>query len=152
MATTKLKKFLIGAKLHTYAAGGENKAMVLSSGEKEYIYEKDNLKYIDRYNGHEKFYGEENIFADNKLIWKMGYEGEIVSNVVSPDDIYDFLKKALRLVPGDKPFRGPQEYIEKDFEYTNEIKGNMEKFSGVEKIFYKNELAYRLIYNGKMIN
>ena len=61
MDTIKLKNFLINAKKNTYASNGENKAKILFDGTKEYIFNESNFKYVDRYKGHEKFNGEENI-------------------------------------------------------------------------------------------
>lgn len=150
MDIAKLKQFLINAKKNTYASGGENKAKIISDGIKEFVFSKNNLKYIDRYKGHEEFSGEENVLKDNKVAWKMKYKGKVLLNKISADDIYSFLRKALKKIPKDKPFRGPKELIKKDFKYTNNIQGNIEKFSGEEKIFYKNELVYNLIYSGKL--
>jgi hypothetical protein len=151
MDIAKLKQFLINAKKNTYASGDENKAKLISGRMKEYIFNDGNLKYIDRYRGHEKFNGEENVLQNNKIIWKMKYEGKILSNKISTDDIYSFLRKALRKITNNNPFRGPTELIDKEYKYVNNIKGDIEKFSGEEKIFYKNELVYSLIYSGKVI-
>ncbi|MBU4455086.1 XRE family transcriptional regulator [Patescibacteria group bacterium] len=151
MDIAKLKQFLINAKKNTYASGGENKVKFISGGMKEYIFNDGNFKYIDRYKGHEKFNGEENVLQNNKIIWKMKYEGKILSNKISADDIYSFLRKALKKIPNDKPMRGLEELINKEYKYINNIKGDIEKFSGEEKIFYKNELVYSLICSGKII-
>ena len=147
----KLKQFLVNAKKNTYASGGENKAKITTGGAKEYIFNDNNFRYVDKYKGHEKFSGEENILQNNKIIWKMKYEGKILSNKIPADNIYSFLKIALKKIPANKPFRGPKKLIDKEFKYINNIKGNIEEFSGKEKIFYRNELIYNLVYNGKII-
>jgi len=151
MNIVKFKQFLIKAKKNTYASGGENKAKIISAGMKEYIFNACDFKYIDRYKGHEKFNGEENVLQNNKIIWKMKYEGKILSDKIPADYIYTFLRKALKQIPSDNPFRGPKELFEKKYKYINNIKGNLKKFSGEEKIFYKDELVYSLTYNGKII-
>lgn len=151
MDVAKLRQFLVNAKKNTYASGGESGTRTLFDGAKEYIFESGNLKYVDRYRGHEKFNGEENVFENNKIIWRMKYDGKILSNKIPADDIYSFLKIALKKIPSDKPFRGPKKLIDKEFKYINNIKGNIEEFSGKEKIFYRNELIYNLVYNGKII-
>lgn len=151
MNITKLKKFLANAKKNTYASGGENKAKVTSNEMKEYIFSNNGFRYIDRYKGHEKFSGEENVLENNKVVWKMKYKGEILSNKISVDDIYSFLRKALKKIPENKPFRGPKELIEKNFKYTNEIQGDIKNFAGKENIFYRDKLVYGLIYNGKIV-
>lgn len=152
MDISKLKQFLVNAKKNTYASGGESKAKTLFDGTKEYIFNSGNLKYVDRYKGHEKFNGEENVFENNKIIWRMKYDGKILSNKIPADEVYSFLKTSLKKIPADKPFRGPERLIDKEFKYINNIKGNMEEFSGEEKIFYGNELIYGLVYNGKIFN
>ncbi len=151
MDIAKLKQFLINAKKNTYASGNENKAKIISGGIKEYVFSDGNFKYSDRYKGHKKFNGEENVLQNNKVIWKMKYEGKILSNKIFVDDIYAFLRKALKKIPKDKPFRGPKKLIDKEYKYTNNVQGGIEKFFGEEKIFYKNELIYNLIYNGKIL-
>ncbi|MCK5212078.1 hypothetical protein KAJ89_05235 [Candidatus Parcubacteria bacterium] len=40
---------------------------------------------------------------------------------------------------------------EEEYKYINDIKGDVEKFSGKEEIFYKKKLVYSLVYNGKVI-
>ena len=66
MDIAKLKQFLVNAKKNTYASGGESKAKTFFDGTKEYIFNEGNLKYVDRYKGHEEFNGEENIFKNLK--------------------------------------------------------------------------------------
>ena len=134
MDIIKLKQFLTNAKKNTYASGNKNKAKVSSNGTKEYIFDEGDLKYIDRYKGYEKFDGKENVFENNKVIWEMKYKGEILSNKILADNIYSFLKKALKQIPNNKPFRGPNCLIDKEYKYTNDVKGDVGQFFGKEKI------------------
>ncbi len=151
MDIAKLKQFLVNAKKNTYASGGESKAKTFFDGTKEYIFNEGDLKYVDKYKGHEKFNGEENVFENNKIIWRMKYKGKILSDKISADDIYLFLRKALKKIYKDNSFRGPKKLISKEYKYINNIKGDIEKFSGEEKIFYKDELIYSLIYSGQIV-
>ncbi len=151
MSIIELKKFLINAKKNTYAAGSGNKAKILSNGVREYVFSEGDFRYTDKYSGHEKFSGEENVFKNNKIIWRMSYSGGILSDEITVDNIYSFLKKALKQIPDDKPLRGPKELVDKGHKYTNNIKGDIDKFSGEEKIFYKNKLMYSLSYDGEAI-
>jgi hypothetical protein len=143
-----LKQFLIIAKQKSYAGGGEKRARSLTNGQKEYLFKKGDLKYIDRYRGHEKFSGREKVFKAAKLIWSMEYSGGVLSKKISPDDIYAFLRKALKIIPKNNPFRGPKKLVEGDYKYINKIKGALNNFSGEEKIFYKDKLIYQLNYSG----
>ena len=147
MNTKQLSKFLVKAKINTYASGGEKQEKKLSDGSKELKFEEE-FKYRDRYFGYNPFIGEEIVWQNKKVIWGMNYYGEIVLEIISAKQIYQFLQEALKKVTEDKPFRGPDNFGENDFEYVNEIKGTVEKFEGCETIFYKEKLVYKLGYCG----
>jgi len=150
----ELNKFLVKAKINTYATEGEGGEKVLDDGCRELIFEEDGFKYCDRYYGFDPFVGEEIVLKDNKAIWGMNYYGNIKPGTISGDDVrqfLDFLKESLRQVPEDIPFRGPQNYNNNDFEYVNNIKGDINKFVGQEKILYKGEEVYILNYHGGLI-
>ncbi len=151
MKIEKLKQFLVQAKKNTYASGGENKADVFSGGRRKYTYKQDDFEYIDIYKGHEEFVGKEEVKQADQLVWQMEYRGKILSEKISADDIYKFLRKALKMVSGDSLFRGPENFTEGNYKYINNTKGDIEDFSGIEKIFYKDELVYELSYKGMMI-
>lgn len=78
MNIVKLKQFLINAKKNTYASGGENKSKIILNGAKEYIFNDNDFKYIDRYRGHEKFSGEEKIFYKDEPVYSLTYNGKII--------------------------------------------------------------------------
>ena len=80
MSKDDLKQFLIQAKQNTYASGGESQAKVLSDGRKEYVFKQGGFEYIDRYKGHEKFAGKEEVFKNNKLIINPEHKKENLSN------------------------------------------------------------------------
>jgi len=144
----KLNEFLVKAKVNTYASSGEGRERTLNDGTKELTYEEGQFKYRDRYFGFNPFIGEEVVFENNKVVWGMNYYGFITSNKVSAKEVYEFLKKALRKVKSDKSCRGPPKLKDRNFEYINKVDGNIEKFAGVEKIFYKKKEVYRLYYHG----
>ena len=62
--------------------------------------------------------------------------------------VYEFLRVALRKVPEELPLRGPKYFKDKEFEYFNQIEGNLESFSGIEKIAFKGRVVYVLFYHG----
>ncbi|MCK5466518.1 XRE family transcriptional regulator [Candidatus Parcubacteria bacterium] len=151
MNTKQLNKFLVKAKINTYASGGEKQEEKLSDGSKELEFEEKEFKYRDRYFGYNSFIGEEIVWQNEKTVWGMNYCGEIVSEIISAKQIYQFLKEALKKVTEDKPFRGPDNFKENDFEYVNKIRGMVKKFEGRETIFYKGKSVYELSYYGGMI-
>lgn len=152
MDIAKLQQFIIRAKKATYACGGENQAKIFSDGTKEYTFKKDGFIYIDRYKGHEKFRGKEGVLENGKLVWQMEYQGNVLNGKMPTDDIYIFLRKALRQAPADKPFRGPKEFCDGEYRYINIVNGDIEKFFGHEQIYYREELVYELDYTGGIFN
>jgi hypothetical protein len=143
----ELIEFLVEAKINTYASEKPLKKK-LSDGSKELVYKKGEFIYRDRYFGFNSFTGQEVVFEGKKAIWLMNYQGEILSKVISTKEIYDFLKKVLRQVPKEYPFRGPKKFNDGNLSYENKGKGKIERFKGTEKIFYKGKLIYELIYHG----
>src|SRR3990167_6046648 len=71
--------------------------------------------------------------AENKPVWIMVYYGWI-SGDTSVDPIYAILRNALMKMPEEYPYRGPKEYKENEYTYTNSWQGELEQFSGEEKI------------------
>jgi len=146
-----LKKFLKEAKINTYASGGEEGEVRLKDSGKKFEYKKGNFYYRDIYYGFNPFIGEEIVCQGEKVVWGMNYCGKIVSKIILPKQIYQFLQEALRKIPKSKPYRGPNRLKKDNFEYLNKVKGTIEKFEGEETIFYKGRLVYKLIYHGGII-
>jgi hypothetical protein len=151
MNLEQLSKFLVKAKISTYASFGETGKEMLVDGGKEFSFEQGEFRYRDRYFGSSSFIGEEIVFQDGKVIWGMNYYGGDVSDIISSEKVYDFLKEALKKVTKDKPFRGPDNFKKDDFEYINKPEGRVERFSGQESILYKGELVHRVNYQGGLI-
>ncbi len=147
----KLSQFLVKAKVATYASQGEVNEKVLDDGAKELTFESSDLFYRDRYYGSGPFMGEEIVWQGDKRVWGMNYFGRIHSDNVPKEEIYNFLKSAMRLVEESRPFRGPVNFKEEKFEYVDRSDGDIRSFVGVERIFYDGEEVYRLDYHGGSI-
>lgn len=147
----KLIKFIIQAKINTYATVGEMGENTLDDGTKELIFSKDEFKYRDRYFGSNPFIGEEIVWRENKAIWGMNYYGSVLSHTVPAKDVYQFLKKAMQKVSEERPFRGPDNFKDGSFEYSDKSEGNVNFFRGVEVIKYKEKEIYKLYYHGGVI-
>ena len=135
--------FLIRAKKATYAGKG---AETTPSREKSHdlIYREGDFMYYDTYLGGNKFAGEEALWIQGTPVWSMNYTGRVTGDNFSGD----FLKDALLRVPEDKPFRGPEEYIEGDYRYTCDIQGDANWFQGVEYISFRGENIYECVFHG----
>jgi len=145
------KKFLIKAKKNTYALSGERMEGVLGDGAKELDYKSGDFYYRDRYYGSDPFAGEEVVFLNNKALWVMNYSGRCLKTAISKSEIYSFLKKCLRKINADNPFRGPDEHRSGGYIYKNKVKGSIDNFYGEEFIYYKNNKIYELKYHGGLV-
>ena len=143
-----LREFLVEAKVNTYAAQGEGGEGKLDDGSKELVFEKGDFKYRDRYFGSKFFIGEEVVWGNGKYIWGMNYYGGAIDEKIDPKAIYGFLKEALQKAPLSDPYRGPENLVIGDYKYTNAVDGNLENFSGTEKILYQGKEIYSLRYHG----
>ena len=143
----KLTEFLIKAKKATYA-NEKAKERKLSDGTKELVYTKGKFLYRDRYFGFNPFSGQEVVFRNNKAVWMMNYYGKSFKNRLFTRKMYSFLRKALMNINNKSIFRGPKNFQEVDYKYVNKFQGGTKEFKGVEKIYYKNKLAYELNYHG----
>ncbi len=145
MKDNYFRDFLVKAKKTTYA--GDGKTQKRQDGCNELIFVKDNLFYRDRYFGSNPFIGEEVVFLKNNPLWVMNYCGRSLSKLKSKM-VYGFLKKALLMVDEDLPFRGPQEFVEGDWRYINQVKGDLRFFNGVEEILHNGKRVYVCNYHG----
>lgn len=150
-SNSELIKFLIKAKISTYASNGEGGERRLEDGSKELTYQEGNFKYRDRYFGSYAFVGEEVVWESGAPVWSMNYHGRIVSDLLSDQVVAEFLKKAMRQVKEERPFRGPEIFKEGYFEYRDKSDGDVSDFIGTEKIYYKGEEVYVLDYHGGFI-
>jgi len=148
---SQLSKFLVKAKINTYASSGEVGEKTLSDGSKEFKFAEKEFKYRDRYFGFNPFIGEEIVWQNEKVVWGMNYYGEVISEIIPAKNIYQFLQEALKKILEDKPFRGPDSFKKADFEYINKVEGTVERFKGEEIIFYKKQVVYKLNYHGGLI-
>lgn len=142
----ELVSFLIKAKQATYAGkGAETESSRVKSH--DLIYREGEYMYYDTYLGGDKFAGEEALWISEIPYWSMNYAGRVTGDNFSGD----FLKEALLNVPEDKPFRGPDEYVNGDYAYKCGIDGDFEWFQGYETISYKGEIIYECYFHGGLI-
>lgn len=142
----ELIDFLIKAKCNTYAAKGRECASSRPNSH-DLRYEEGVFLYLDTYVGSECFSGEEAVWKNNIPIYAMNYSGRVTSSNFSGD----FLKAALMAVPNDKPFRGPDIYVENDYFYNCKVCGDLKWHQGYEEIYYKNLQVYECYFHGGIV-
>ena len=96
MNIKQLSKFLVKAKINTYASSGEGGEKTLPDGSKEFKFAEKELKYRDRYFGFNPFIGEEIVWQNERVVWGMNYYGEVISEIIPAKNIYQFLQEALK--------------------------------------------------------
>ena len=138
--------FLIRAKQATYAGKGAETASS-RTGSHDLVYRENNLMYYDTYLGGDRFAGEEALWISDVPYWSMNYIGRVTGSPFSGD----FLKEALLHVPEDKPYRGPEKYVNGDYTNSCLAEGDYDWFQGRETISYRGNPIYECVYHGGLI-
>lgn len=147
-----LSDFLKIAKKNAYASETAEKAKPLRPSSEDYEYSDGSFLYHDTYFGGKDFIGEEIVYENNKPMWGMNYNGYIVDDYISEADVYKFLRGALKQEYEDViPVRGPKQYRVDNFEYQNNVNGDLAKFEGREEIKKDGKLIYYAIFHGGLI-
>lgn len=153
----KLVKFIVKAKKNTYASINKMKIEAERPLHKELEFEEADLYYRDSYTGFFQAPGMEEVRLgkNGKTIWTMAYSGGMLKDYQDDEGFalstFRFLKKALGLVDKNMPFRGPGELKESDWRYTNELKGDVKRFIGHEKIFFDGKEVFSQDYIGGIV-
>lgn len=153
-----IDKFLIAAKKATYADENAEYCESTRLGSRDFEYSSiiDGKKYVyhDTYFGGKKFLGSEVVYIDdNQPKWGMNYYG--ISLTDDSEDFFDsILRPALMCVGEDNsviPIRGPKEFVNGEFTYKLDVKGDLSNFEGVESIYKNDTLIFKVILNGGII-
>lgn len=151
----ELRGFLTEAKRRTYASQGDDASVTpLLPGTRQLEYAAGSWLYRDIYAGMTYFVGQELVYYHHQPVWSMVYSGGIVDTPDSrgtPHTIYPFLQAALRLVSREQPYRGPRDYTEQGYRYTNRVDGSLLDFRGDETITAAGIIVYRLQYSGGIL-
>ncbi len=149
MNKISLLKFIAKAHKNTYAAPQEvklrNKCKTpILDGHIDYDFSEGDWRYHDSYCGVQWAPGREVVFLQGKPLWSMSYQGQTIDGLSSEfvDETFGFLKKALMNVDQKKPFRGPAQFVEGEYEYRFEMKGDYSYFVGRESIKHKGKEVF----------
>lgn len=151
MDLKNLKQFLLASNKAGYAGGEEKKWIKEPDGSTTIPFKKGDWRSHDNFFGGEPYGGRVVVFHKNNPFWIMVYYGWIIEGV-TVDPVYSVLRGALMQMPEDAPFRGPREYKQNEFTYSNTWKGSLEKYSGEEQIAQKNKLIYKANYFGGLVD
>ena len=138
--------FLLRAKQNTYAAYGAEVSPSRPNSH-DLRYAEGGMLYIDTYLGGVRFSGEEAIWQGGVPVWSMNYCGRVLNAEFDGD----FLKRALFLVPRERPYRGPETYAEGTMCYCNRVDGTPDWYQGYEEILLDETRVYECFYHGGKI-
>ena len=113
----RLCEFLVEAKKSTYAAGSSRPEKSEKDLSTTLTFRDWNRKYIDNYFWWEPYGGREVVFFKGQPVYIMTYYGAVDESISDLKMIYAFLQESLKLIPLDKPFRGPKEYKKDSLTY-----------------------------------
>ncbi|MBI4225463.1 MAG: hypothetical protein HY617_04030 [Candidatus Sungbacteria bacterium] len=146
-----LRQFLVDSNKAGYAGGEEKKWIKESDWSTTIPFQKGEWRSHDNFFGGEPYGGRVIVFHQDRPIWMMVYYGRVEKGVET-NPVYQVLRNALMRMPEDHPFRGPKEYQEGEYAYTNSWEGDIEQFSGEEKITQGGALIYKADYLGGLVD
>ena len=147
----ELCKFLVEAKKSTYAAGDSALKIINEDKSTTLVFKSGDWKYHDNYFGGDPFGGREVVFFKDLPAYIMVYYGLVHKLVPDVNKVYNILIDALKLIPEDKPYRGPKKYNSGDLSYRNSFTGEVDNFFGEETITKNGEEIYKARYIGGFV-
>lgn len=149
---TSLQKFLISSNKAGYASGKEKAWTKEKDFSTTISYQEGDFKMHDNFFGGEPYGGRMVVFYKNKPVWMMVYYGWVEKIVKDPNIVYGILRSALKQMPNSAPFRGPKIFKDKELVYENKWNGEIERFSGEEKISKAGKQLYFAQYAGGLVD
>ena len=150
-----IRDFLIRAKKYTYANASAEKSASSRQGSNDYEYSDGGMIYHDTYFGGTQFIGEEVVYKNgsDKPIWGMNYYGVTLDKELSEEAMDKALRPALMKVGEDDvlPVRGPKNFVNGEYKYAFEVRGDLERFDGIERIYKNDVIIYELKCSGGRI-
>lgn len=151
----ELSVFLVRAKLATHAALGDVcTPCPLLPGTHQFEYAEGEFLYRDVFAGCAYFVGQELVYERHHPAWSMCYAGGAIpgsTHHMQVDDIYAFLRHALRQLLPEAPFRGPPLVVRGALRYRNEFSGDLARFHGNETIVCRDHPVFESHYAGGML-
>lgn len=145
-----LKNFIFEASRATYASGDESIKKKQPDGSTTIEFQNGPYTFHDNYFGGEPYGGREVVFLDGKPLWMMVYYGLVHDG--ANKDVYGFLMESLSNTTVDIPYRGPALYERGEWKYENRFVGEVDRFSGTEKIFRDDKCIYEASYIGGLVD
>jgi hypothetical protein len=146
-----LRQFLLDSNKAGYAGGDEKAWRQEEDGSTTISYERDGWSLHDNFFGGEPYGGRTIVFYEARPVWMMAYYGWVAQDH-DASLVYGVLRRALMHMPETHPFRGPAEWSEDEFVYRNAWHGEVERFTGNERILQGTDLIYEASYSGGVVD
>jgi hypothetical protein len=146
-----LRQFLIDSNKAGYAGGEEKKWIKESDQSTSIPFKKYPWRSHDNFFGGEPYGGRTVVSYKEKPVWMIVYYGWVEEGIEN-NLVYGILKSALMHMPSEYPFRGPKEFTEGEFVYTNVWQGELKRFFGEENITRKGKPLYKANYIGGLVD
>ena len=89
------------------------------------------------------------MYESDKPVWGANYYGFFLAKDAPAGEVFSFLRDALIQEDQDiLPVRGPATYTQGAYEYRNDVRGMLTRFSGTEEIYIGDKCVYRCLYHG----
>lgn len=146
-----LNQFLLDSNAAGYATGQEKQWLKESDGSTSIPYTQGEWRSHDNFFGGEPYGGRLVVFYKEAPVWIMVYYGYVAKDV-AVDPIYAILRKALKAMPKNAPFRGPKELKDGEYIYHNQWQGGIVQYSGRERITKNGHIHYQASYRGGLVD
>ncbi len=147
----ELRAFLLASNMAGYAGGEEKKWVKEKDGSTTIPFRLGDWSSHDNFFGGEPYGGRTIVSHLRRPVWIMVYYGWVAGGV-TPNVIYTVLRSALKRMPPEAPFRGPKQFAEGSLIYVNAWEGDVERFSGEERITQNGKLSYKANYMGGWVD
>jgi len=151
----ELKKFLYDANANGYASADTHEITPQRPGFDELEYRSGDWYFRDSYVGSYFAPGQEFAYFKGKPAWAMAYAGGMKFQYHGQPDLaketFVFLKKALKAMDPENPYRGPAEFSEGEMRYVSTLSGDIKDFIGNEKIYKDEELVFEQNFIGGIV-
>jgi len=148
----ELIKFLFKSKEYGYANQDESSWIKEKDGSTTILYVSGDWRFNDNFFGGEPYGGRTIVFFKDKPYWMNVFYGSVKRDIQNVREIYSFLKKALLHPRKHFPLRGQATYRQDPWKYQSKVKGTIENFLLIEKIFLKNKEVYSAIFVGGLVD
>ena len=146
-----LRTFLVAANEAGYASGDERQWAKEVDGSTTITFANGEWRLHDNFFGGEPYGGRSVVFFGARPVWIMVYYGWVEPGR-NAAEAYSFLRKALRAMPAEAPFRGPGHFEADGLIYANSWDGELSRFSGLERITDRGSRIYEASYAGGIVD